>query len=102
MKLAPYIGDGNVLAFAGKAEKVIVGLKLAPYIGDGNIRLATSLFNMIKEFETSPVYRGRKLISLVSNTTLAHSFETSPVYRGRKLKRDSQYTIVLAISFQFI
>ena len=44
-----------------------------------------SLHFIFKMFETSPVYRGRKLlISMLSNNELTRMFETSPVYRGRK------------------
>ena len=37
------------------------------------------------EFETSPVYRGRKLEELLTILKCKFMFETSPVYRGRKL-----------------
>ena len=62
-------------------------LKLAPYIGDGNLVLIQYLHILIYQFETSPVYRGRKPVTfrglLLSQET--SQFETSPVYRGRKL-----------------
>ena len=61
-------------------------MKLAPYIGDGNIINSSRISSERMKFETSPVYRGRKLlISMLSNNELTRMFETSPVYRGWKL-----------------
>ena len=37
------------------------GLKLAPYIGDGNNNPTDQVISNLEKFETSPVYRGRKL-----------------------------------------
>ena len=60
MKLAPYIGDGNIAYLIPFLAFQYSGLKLAPYIGDGNLDKfsISTKFNMV--FETSPVYRGRK------------------------------------------
>ena len=76
-------------------------LKLAPYIGDGNVLFIVIIAKFIVLFETSPVYRGRKQ-SFDGQYTTLQRFETSPVYRGRKLSHDliifSRYLISLKLA----
>ena len=71
MKLAPYIGDGNLEpGFATLIKSN--SLKLAPYIGDGNFTGNPGTAKTTVAFETSPVYRGRKRFFISHNEFLSY------------------------------
>ena len=85
MKLTPYIGDGNKPEIISNSCKLTVCLKLTPYIGDGNfIRIFFKLF-IFSSLKLTPYIGDGNSISLFNISFNIILFETSPVYRGRKL-----------------